>query len=142
MGRDQEPWYFQAHEMWCCLQQGTGINGYVKLPEEHPWRELPMRTIEEIASVHGGVTYFSPDTDWIGFDTAHAGDLWVRGEIERFGGEWGQIQDVIFSQFADESMFPVTFWSWEKVKTETEHLAYQVADAYPAQVVIWDWRAS
>lgn len=49
--------------------------GYVRLPEDHPWRHMPGESIP--VDVHGGVTY-GPDGDgWIGFDTMHAGDAIV-----------------------------------------------------------------
>lgn len=47
-------------------------NGYVNLPENHPWRGMEDWEIPTI--VHGGITY-GPDGDgWIGFDMLHAAD--------------------------------------------------------------------
>lgn len=46
--------------------------GYVRLPEDHPWRGMMMEDIP--ARVHGGVTYGPDDEGWIGFDTLHSDD--------------------------------------------------------------------
>jgi hypothetical protein len=89
---------------------GSGLNGYVQLPEDFP--DLPaiadyveakrieherapgilagMRYspsgydfINDYVEVHGGLTY-GPDEDrWIGFDTNHAWDDWSDAELER-----------------------------------------------------------
>ncbi|QFP97013.1 hypothetical protein SEA_SUERTE_42 [Gordonia phage Suerte] len=48
------------------------VNGYVLLPEGHPWRGLDYDQID--VEVHGGLTY--GHDGWIGFDTLHAGDVW------------------------------------------------------------------
>lgn len=49
------------------------VNGYVLVPEGHPWRGMVYDTIP--ADVHGGITYDDMD-GWIGFDCLHAGDRW------------------------------------------------------------------
>lgn len=47
------------------------VNGYVRLPEDHPW----LADTDNVPA-HGRITY-GPDRDrWIGFDTLHAGDKW------------------------------------------------------------------
>lgn len=47
-------------------------NGYVNLPENHPWRNVDDWQIP--TQVHGGITY-GPDRDgWIGFDMMAAHD--------------------------------------------------------------------
>ncbi|AAN12761.1 gp121 [Mycobacterium phage Omega] len=48
------------------------INGYVRIPEGHPWHGL---NYEEIyVEAPGGLTY--SENGWIGFDTLHLGDYW------------------------------------------------------------------
>ncbi|UEJ82669.1 hypothetical protein Bra3105_17865 [Brachybacterium halotolerans subsp. kimchii] len=50
------------------------VNGYVRLPEAHPW--LAARDLSDIdTSVPWGeITYGRGN--WIGFDTLHAGQYW------------------------------------------------------------------
>ncbi|PWG65595.1 hypothetical protein [Bifidobacterium callitrichidarum] len=47
-------------------------NGYVNLPEEHPWRD--MEDWEIPTRVHGGITYGPDEDGWIGFDMMHLHD--------------------------------------------------------------------
>lgn len=56
-------------------------NGYVGVPNGHPWYQKDYNSIE--VSIHGGLTYGdfgvgNPPKDknlwWVGFDTAHYGD--------------------------------------------------------------------
>lgn len=71
------------------------INGYVKVPENHPWQKFVMPpnhtntaydTInclvdsELVKKLVGGarcLTY-SDDRGWVGFDTMHYGDCWFN----------------------------------------------------------------
>lgn len=57
-----------------------GVNGYVQMPTSHPWERLGYDDIP--VEVHGGLTYMGGR--WIGFDTAHAGDVW-GSEYDRHG---------------------------------------------------------
>lgn len=77
-----------------------GVNGYVQLPSGHPWQRLSYD--EMPAEVHGGLTFQSGR--WIGFDTAHAGDVWdaehdKHGMSDRYGDPaWSRrwtVSDVI-----------------------------------------------
>lgn len=65
------------------------VNGYVKLPEGHPWRELELQMGEGEVDVHGGITY-GPDPDgWCGFDTLHYQDNWPGSPNRDFDGiDW------------------------------------------------------
>lgn len=52
----------------------TGVrnpNGYVRLPDGHPWNRKDPFDID--VDVHGGITY-GPVNGWIGFDTVHWDD--------------------------------------------------------------------
>jgi|GEM_PF-3048151 len=49
------------------------VNGYVRVPEGHPWSGMAYSDIN--VEVHGGLTYEGAD-GWIGFDTLHSGDYW------------------------------------------------------------------
>lgn len=52
--------------------------GYALVPDDHPWYGLGYDGIDEMISVHGGVTFAGPldgsEGHWLGFDSAHAGD--------------------------------------------------------------------
>ena len=61
-----------------------GVNGYMRIPEGHPWRDLTYGEINRRVSesdkerFDGGaweLTYHADD-GWIGFDTQHAWDFW------------------------------------------------------------------
>jgi len=57
-------------------------NGYVGLPLGHPLYGLELDNVDDLANVHGGITWADcslpgrePDGNWwLGFDTAHHGD--------------------------------------------------------------------
>jgi hypothetical protein len=81
------------------------INGYVRLPEDHPWRGLDYDHID--VAVNGGLTFHSGD--WIGFDTLHAGDYWPGNP---YGPHSGDVH-----------------WTASMVADECRLLARQVAEA-------------
>jgi len=64
------------------------VNGYVRIPDGHPWSGLDYDAID--VRVHGGLT-FARD-GWIGFDTLHAGDYWpgMPDWVRNGGLEWDQ----------------------------------------------------
>ena len=75
------------------------VNGYIQLPEGHPWRahELQLGEGPDI-DVHGGITYGPDASGWIGFDTLHAGDVWPGSpswQIELGGRKW-TAEDVAY----------------------------------------------
>lgn len=88
------------------------VNGYVRLPDGHPWRELNDIQFDDQpdVDVNGGITYGVDDEGWIGFDTPHAGDYWP-------GMYYGP---------SDED----TWWTPEMVVKEARKFARQVAAAY------------
>ena len=62
-----------------------GVNGYMQIPEGHPWRDLTYGEIDRCVSesdkerFDGGaweLTY--KGGAWIGFDTQHAWDYWLE----------------------------------------------------------------
>lgn len=103
----------------CCMvltPWGT-LNGYVSLPADHPYFRKSYDEIEEddLVEVHGGLTFSAPggypsilpDNSWyLGFDTAHAGDV-----IPAFN----------FKQEGDHR------WTEEEVVEETNKLAEQLS---------------
>jgi hypothetical protein len=69
---------------WAVMQSPMGgLNGYARLPEDHPWREREDTWDFEDVDTHGGITFF--DNGWIGFDTAHGGDWWDPDELRAAG---------------------------------------------------------
>jgi hypothetical protein len=95
------------------------MNGYVRLPEGHPFEVLDYDDID--VSVHGGLT-FSED-GWIGFDTAHAGDIWTDDELISHGME--NTMPYPYSLFPD--MEPKQ-WTLQLIVEETKNLAHQVKE--------------
>ena len=110
----------------------SAINGYVKIPADHPWREFEGYDDLPV-TVHGGLTfgpraaYGNPfsgreepaitwaDTGgWVGFDTLHA---WDMGDIS----VWDR--DKSFPQMRSN-------WTQESVEVEVWGLADQVAQAW------------
>lgn len=87
------------------------INGYVRLPEGHPWRMLAdiQFTDQPDVDVNGGITYGVDKDGWIGFDTLHAGDYWPG--------------------MRDTPGYYDTRWTPDMVAEEARKLARQVAEA-------------
>lgn len=114
------PWHnepdeqrFELNFFRCRLERGPVGSwcGYVGVPEGHPWYET-----EPEVRVHGGISYSAREDDglwWVGFDTAHAGDLMpvVLAALER-GPRRGE-----------------TYRDLDYVRSEVEFLAGQAANA-------------
>ena len=79
------------------------INGYVRIPDGHPWAGLDYDDID--VKVHGGLTF--GDGEWIGFDALHLGDYWPGQPYGLSAGD--------------------RYWTAEQVADETRELARQVA---------------
>lgn len=62
------------------------VNGYVRVPEDHPWHGLDYDDID--VDVHGGLTYARDG--WIGFDTLHFGDHWPDMPEVMRDEDWGR----------------------------------------------------
>lgn len=109
--------YFTHRGINCMTQLGPfTINGYIELPENHPWfdEEEDLQFFDGV-EVHGGITYHEGRI--IGFDTNHLGD--------------GQHPEAQFANmgapvFREEH---VHIWTWEEVEAETRRLADQVKEA-------------
>lgn len=86
------------------------VNGYVRLPEGHPWLAFDLQMYDgPDVDVNGGITYGPTDDRWIGFDTLHAGDYWPGVPYGPFRGD--------------------TRWDAAMVADETKKLARQAAEA-------------
>ncbi|DAZ90110.1 Uncharacterised protein [Mycobacteroides abscessus subsp. bolletii] len=90
------------------------FNGYVLVPEGHPWHGVPYFDIDVV--VHGSLTYGEmwPGNSYvIGFDTTHFLDVWP--------GVWPP------AGFPPIDL-PIV-WTPARVRNEVQELAKQVADA-------------
>lgn len=101
---------------------GSSANAYAHLPEGHPWRDKGYDDIP--VEVHGGLTYGNND-GWIGFDTAHAWDIWSDEALAEIGGE----NRYRMSFGRDDWDID---WTLARVVAEAESLAAQVAAAVSA----------
>lgn len=114
-----------------------GINGYVMIPPEgHPWSagipSWPQKYDEDdeysyeahgydAFTVHGGITYgggecMGSDQRWLGFDTAHSGDVWPP-EFDPHNG----------SDICGRGLPWSKEWTTELVIEEVKSLARQLA---------------
>lgn len=91
------------------------VNGYVKLPEGHPWsnKDLFPDDWDIPADVHGGITYH--EGQWIGFDTNHYNDVWL------------ELLDNDFSRNMKRNCTHV--WTPEELLAEVDALALQAVKA-------------
>lgn len=65
--------YFTHRGINCMTQMGPfTINGYIELPENHPWLNEGDLQFFDGVDVHGGITYREGRV--IGFDTNHFRD--------------------------------------------------------------------
>lgn len=122
MSDTHEPQRFWSHGYECETRMGRfSINGYVTLPEGHPWLQhgdLIMNPAVDV-DVHGGITYHEGRT--IGFDTMHFGDEWHPE---------APATKKILEQENGHSLIPGgRLWSRDMVRGETIHLAMQAAQA-------------
>ena len=94
----------------------VGLNGYIRIPEGHPWQGQGYEQISPASEgMFGGLTYSSGNGRWFGFDTAHANDNWPS-EYHWRGG-WEPL------------VYPARMWSLELVRESVMALAI---DAYQA----------
>lgn len=125
-----ERWTYEGLECAMCVAPlGNAVSGYVKLPEGHPDADVDYDVLDGEYEVHGGLT-FAQD-GWVGFDTAHAFDIWEPEELlpllntdyERRGYE--RMQEMARSMPTHASI-PELRWTVSLVRAETERLASQV----------------
>jgi hypothetical protein len=92
-------------------------NGYIRLPDGHPWSHKDPSDIE--VDVHGGITY-GPVEGWIGFDTAHWSD--DMGALDP-RNHHNPIDDLFPYIGPDPSL---NQWNEDKVRDEVKHLITQI----------------
>ena len=108
--------YFTHRGINCMTQMGPfTINGYIELPENHPWLDFPdMIEVHPDIEVHGGITYHEGRV--IGFDTNHLGD----GQHPE-----AQLANMGAPVFRGGNLHT---WTWAEVEEETRRLADQAKD--------------
>lgn len=76
---DFNPVYLES----ATLVQGGLYNGYVAIPEGHPYHGVGYDELNEKINIHGGLTYAEMEGDYwvIGFDTMHFGDTAKRWDV-------------------------------------------------------------
>jgi hypothetical protein len=99
-------------------QRYPGISlgdAYDKLVESGEYVERESRSLDDFLDVHGGVTYYQHP--WVGFDTAHSGDVWTGTEYDRH--QWSDLNDGLSWSRT---------WTPELVAEEAKNLARQIAE--------------
>ncbi len=84
------------------------LNGYVALPEGHPWHGQDYDQIDPFIEVHGHLTFLGsledfadPGTWWVGFDCGHSFDYAPgRGEFNFVGPESYRTLDYVRAECA------------------------------------------
>ena len=105
------------HGYDCAVQMGPySINGYITLPDTHPWLQHESLEGVDFINVHGGVTYHEGQT--IGFDTNHHTDGIHPESIgyKHFRAHLGKGIDVLH-------------WTWQETTDELARLAEQAHEA-------------
>lgn len=94
----------------------VGFNGYVRVPEGHPWQGLGHRQVSPASEgMFGGLTYSSGNGRWFGFDTAHANDDWPSEY------HWREAWEPL--------VHPARMWSLELVREAVMALAIDAHQA-------------
>lgn len=109
--------YFTHQGINCMTQLGPfTVNGYIELPENHPWLDEGDLQLFDGVDVLGGITYHEGRV--IGFDTNHFRDV-HHPSAER-------------ACLTGDSLNPLGrvrhIWTREEVETETRRLAEQAKD--------------
>lgn len=112
---------------WCIYASPLGsLNGYARIPDG-----MKIDVVE--LDVHGGITYGTGIcTGWIGFDTAHGGDVWnleeLRGEIRLHISSHAEDYHRFESEMADKYPTMARRWTVERILAECRSLAGQIAE--------------
>lgn len=126
---DRDPLYsgIERGVDWCVYSSPLGsLNGYARIPDG-------MEINVEELDVHGGITYGSGVcTGWVGFDTAHGGDVWDLDELRGAVGLYISAAGVEYHRFESEmaETFPrmARRWTVETILAECTSLAGQIAE--------------
>lgn len=109
------------------LRGFEALNGYCQLPQGSPWLQLDFDDIP--VDVHGGLTYGPDEKRFIGFDTAHAFDVWSYEALAEAGIEI----DITWRERYGLPPIPGGGYQWnmDKMRSEVERLAEQIAEEHP-----------
>lgn len=114
-----------AYGLLCRMRSGFGaINGYVQIPHAL----FTVESAERVLEVHYGITYGPDDDGWVGFDTVHAGDYWAPDDLAGLVPP----QHMVIANSMRELSTNLSWgrrWTLERLQSETETLAQQVAVA-------------
>ena len=127
--KNRDPLYQGKHRgiRWCIYQAPLSgvLNGYARIPDG-----VDIDT-DDLA-VHGGITYGGSGkcTGWVGFDTAHTGDLWDLDELREkvgihitpAGVAWHENELAVRTGMPCERT-----WTVEALRAECERLCEQIA---------------
>ncbi len=86
---DKEPdlLKFDIYEYQCLIIRSntTGaLNGYIGVPQTHPWHNQSSEDLNLVLDIHGGITHISTEVykisvpyggRWVGFDCSHSFDF-------------------------------------------------------------------
>lgn len=92
--------------------RGSHRNAYARIPD--PARLPEEWDAETELEVHGGITYGLDEEGWVGFDTAHAGDVWP------------DLPDPFGLRHLEARSPYRTDWTMTKLEEETNRLAEQI----------------
>lgn len=67
-------WWAHGLECGIAVNPLGTLNGYVRIPKDHPFRFSQQQAFYPFVQVHGGITWGPDDDGWVGWDTLHAGD--------------------------------------------------------------------
>ena len=98
--------------------------GYVQVEFVTNYMEL----MDDGVRVHGGLTYGVDDAGWVGFDCAHAGDVCLDEDGERFGYRVELREEYGIEMPSPPIYGDGTEWHLDDVKEEVETLAEQLAE--------------
>ena len=111
--------YFIHRGIDCMTQMGPfTINGYIELPENHPWLNEGDLHYFTGVDVHGGITYHEGRV--IGFDTNHLGD---RPHPDSPAVQQGLVGTL--EEWDYVTGMPSRVWTQAMVVDETKNFAHQ-----------------
>lgn len=117
-----------AHGLECAVRPSPlgPLNGYVRLPEDHPMRGKGYDAFN--VEAHGGLTYGCDAFGWVGFDTLHLGDWWREEDVQESADGEAMRRAGIAPMWSEDRNKGFPAWTKPKLRAEVERLAEQLAD--------------
>jgi hypothetical protein len=143
MGKVVERWRHAGLD--CCIRVGSySLDGYVRLPDGHPDRQL-AETADEVdqavrgdpipfatghqhipVNIHGGLSDGPDEAGWVGFDTAHGLDYWADEDLAPHLRQDDRIcAHMIAVRLQRDGLG--TRWTLDRLRAEVNRLAEQLA---------------